>query len=362
MRLAFAAALALLIAIVHPAHGDTIRVATFNAELSRDGPGLLLRDILKGNDPQIAAVVQIITENRPDILALQGIDWDYNKTTLSALNTLLHDKGHGFDHMLSLRPNAGLASNLDLDGDGRLGTPADAQGFGEFSGQGGIALLSRLPILHDKVLDFSPLLWRDVPDALLPTHPDGTPFPSAEALAIQRLSQTGHWVVPITLPDGSRIDMLTFQAAPPVFDGPEDRNGRRNHDEVMFWHHLLDGRFGPAPDGPFIIAGGANQDPNDGDSRSEAIRTLLNDSRLQDPEPTSAGAAAAPDQNHTTDNALDTVDWPGPGRLRVDYVIPSTHWRVVDAGVIWPAPDDPDLATVLQASRHRLVWVDLRLR
>jgi len=222
----------------------------------------------------------------------------------------------------------------------------DAQGYGRFSGQGGMAILSRYPIRTDDVQDLSYLLWKDIPDALLPVTADG-PFPSADALAVQRLSTTGHWIVPIDAPQG-RFDLLTFHASPPVFDGPEDRNGRRNHDEIRLWQQVLDGKIGTAPTHRFVIAGDANLDPKDSDGIRSAIRNLLADARLQDVRPT--GAAGT-----------DTVDWadPVPGNLRVDYVLPSTHWAVLDAGVMWPPADDPAAPTVVAASRHRLVWVDL---
>ena len=98
----------------------------------------------------------------------------------------------------------------------------------------------------------------------------------------------------------------------------------------------------------FVIAGDANLDPDDSDGIRSAIVNLLADMRLQDVRPT--GAAGT-----------DTVDWadPVPGNLRVDYVLPSIHWAVLDSGVMWPAADDPEARTVATASRHRLVWVDL---
>lgn len=339
---------------------EPLRVASFNAELQRDGPGLLLRDLMRGEDAQIVAAVAVIARTDADVLALQGIDWDYEGRTLAALAERLAAAGAPYPHRLTLRPNSGLASGLDLDGDGRLGGPGYAQGFGRFTGQGGMAVLSRYPILSAEVRDFSALLWRDLPGALLPSYPDGRPFPSAEAQAVQRLSSTGHWAVPIALPDGETLTLLTFHAAPPVFDGAEDRNGRRNHDEIAFWQHYLDGVFGTAPAGRFVIAGDANLDPADGDGRHDAIRARLADPRLTDPRPTSEGAARAGDQGHKGPDRLDTVEWDGPGRLRVDYVLPSADWEIAGSGVLWPGSGTPLRDATLRASRHRLVWVDLR--
>ncbi|APX13924.1 endonuclease [Tateyamaria omphalii] len=325
------------------AQADTIRIATYNTELQRDGPGLFLRDLARGEDDQIDAVLAVIARADADVLALQSIDYDLTGEALSRFA-----KAAGYPHHFALRPNTGLPTGLDMDGDGRLGGPRDAQGYGRFSGQGGMAILSRFPFDPNGVQDLSPLLWTDLPEALLP-EVNGAPFPSAEAQAAQRLSTTGHWIVPIQTTSG-RFDLMTFHASPPVFDGPEDRNGKRNHDEIRLWQHMLDGTVGTAPTGPFIIAGDANLDPNDGSGLKPAIRTLLADPRLTDLSP----------RGHA---GTDTVDWtdPVPGDLRVSYILPSTHWRVVDSGVLWPDPDDPFAETVATASRHRLVWADLAL-
>ena len=323
------------------ATADTLRIATYNTELQRDGPGLFLRDLARGEDDQINAVLKVIAAADADVLALQGIDYDLTGEALSRFA-----KAAGYPHHFALRPNTGMPTGLDMDGDGRLGGPRDAQGYGRFSGQGGMAIISRLPIDVDNVQDLSALLWRDVPGALLP-EVNGAPFPSADAQAIQRLSTTGHWIVPIIGPNGP-FDVLTFHASPPVFDGPEDRNGKRNHDEIMLWLNVLAGEVGIAPAGPFVIAGDANLDPVDGSGIKAAIEALLGAPALQ---------AVAPTGHFGT----DTADWddPVPGDLRVDYVLPSIHWQVMDSGVLWPAPDDPMADAATMASRHRLVWVDL---
>ena len=243
----------------------------------------------------------------------------------------------------ALRPNTGLATGLDLDGDGRTGGPGDAQGFGRFSGQGGMAILSRLPVDEAAVTDLSALLWADLPGADLPRLPDGMPFPSAAAMAVQRLSTTGHWDVPLILPDGGRLHLLVFYASPPVFDGPEDRNGKRAADELRLWTAYLDSRLGRTPpEDRFVILGDANLDPEGGDGDRAAMAAFLADPRWQDPRP------LAPDDSAAT--AL----WPPPaGELRVDYVLPSADMDVRAAGLADPGGDGP---------RHRLVWVDLQAR
>lgn len=317
-----------------PVAGDTLRIASFNSALSRDGPGLLLRDILKGDDPQILAAQDAIAALSLDLVVLQGFDFDLNNTALNAFADALAQRGADYPHRFALSPNVGLQTGIDMDGDGKTGGPRDAQGYGRFYGDGAMAILSKYPIDHDDVRDFSGFLWRDLPDALLPETTDLTAFPSVAAQAVQRLSTTAHWVVPVDAPTG-RLWLLTFHATPPVFDGPEDRNGKRNNDEIAFWQHYLDGTFGPAPDKRFILLGDANNDPARGEGLKTAITKLLDDPRLID---------LLPD--------IPTADWddPVPGDMRVDYVLPSADWRVLDAGVT-PAPD---------ASRHSLVWVAIR--
>ncbi|MBB1490169.1 endonuclease/exonuclease/phosphatase family protein [Paracoccus sp. MC1862] len=342
-RLALALALA-----SGPALADTIRIASYSPDLSRDGPGLLLRDILSGKDEQVAAAVQVIAAADADVLLLTGFDWDHDGAALSAFADLLEAAGAGYPHRHASRPNSGMATGLDLDGDGRTGTGDDAQGFGLFSGQGGMALLSRLPL--GEIMDHSGLLWRDLPGNLMLAVP-------AEVAEVQRLSSTAHWDVQV-LVGGAVLHLLAFSATPPVFDDPEtDRNGRRNHDEIAFWTHHL-------PAAPFVILGDFNLDPVDGDGRREVFDLLW--PHVQETEAASRGGFLAPQDGANAvqkgDPARDTAQWSaadGPGSLRVDFVLPAKGLTMVDAGVLWPAPGEPLVDTVATASRHRLVWVDL---
>jgi hypothetical protein len=321
---------------------EGLRVATWHADLTRAGPGLLLRDILTEEDAQVAAAVQVIAALDADVLLLTGVDYDHGLVALAALEARLAAAGSGYPHRFALRPNTGMATGLDLDGDGRLGAPRDA------------ALLSRLPVDEGAVRDLSAMLWRDLPGAILPPgYPD-------DHAAVQRLSTTGHWVVPLVLADDRRLTLLAWHATPPVFDGPEDLNGRRNHDEAALWLRLLDGALGPVPEAPFVILGDGNLDPVDGEGRADAMRALLAHPALQDPAP--RGAHGRTEPAHRGDPALDTALYdPGPGGLRVDIILPSADLTVTAAGVMWPPGGDPTASTLAEASRHRPVWVDLDL-
>ncbi len=87
---------------------------------------------------------------------------------------------------MNCNPNTGVATGLDLDGDGHLGGPGDAQGLGAFAGQGGMALMSRLPIDTARTRDFTALLR-----SALPGNPLAGAHLSSETRTIQHLPETG---------------------------------------------------------------------------------------------------------------------------------------------------------------------------
>ena len=328
-------------------------MATWNVGLDRTGPGLLVRDLADGDQPQIEAVIRVLLALDADVILLTAVDYDRGGVALGLLADRLAAAGAAYPHHFALRPNTGLQTGFDVDGNGRLGDPRDAQGFGLFSGQGGMAVLSRLPIDADAVRDFSGYLWRDLPGALIPEGMD------QGLLAVQRLATTGFWDVPI-LTDAGPLHLFAWHATPPVFDGPEDRNGRRNHDEAAFWRHYLDGALPmPPPDAPFVVLGDGNLDPADGDGLRDGIGALLQHPALQDPAP--AGAHGRREPAHKGDPALDTVLYDDIGGLRLDYVLPSASLQVSGAGVLWPDPQDPLAADLTAASRHFPVWVDIDL-
>lgn len=323
---------------------ETLRIAVFHTELSRDGPGLLLRDITdRTSDTQAAA--QVVARADPDVILLLGFDYDLGQAALGAFAALVSEAGNGFPHLFAYPSNAGRYTGWDLDHDGRLGGPDDAEGYGRFAGQGGMAILSKLPVIVERSRDLSGLIWRELPGTLL-NGSDG--FPD------RPLSSRGHWDVALEHPDYGLLRLWTWHATPPVFDGPEDLNGRRNHDETQVWLDYLDGTLGEVPDTyPFVLAGNANLDPGRGEGRREALARLLLDPRISDPRP------------RGPEGRTYTADWPdGPGQLRVDYILPSYHWRIDGAGIIRPGPlpsgSGPEENN--RGTRHGLVWVDLVLK
>lgn len=296
----------------------------------------MLRDIRGGQDAQVEAAVRVLVALDADVLLLTGFDHDAGLVALDAFRAKLARGGVAYPYRFAANPNTGVPTGLDLDGDGRIGGARDAQGWGRFRGAGAMAVLSRLPVEDGALRDFSAMLWRDLPGAQLP------PGMTAQAQARQRLSTTAHWDLPLRLPDGTWLHLWAWHATPPVFDGPEDRNGRRNHDEAAFWLAYLDGRLDPPAPARFVLLGDANLDVVKGDGRPAALAALLADARLSDP----VGAG-------------DTARYPPPlGGLRLDYVLPSAGLAVRGAGVF----DPPALADAISlASRHLPVWVDLTL-
>lgn len=341
----------LLALISAAARAETLRIATWNVALDRTGPGLLVDDLRKGEDPQIAAVVRVLAELKADVILLTAVDYDRGGVALRLLADRLRVEGLDYPHRFALRPNTGLQTGLDVDGNGQIGDPRDAQGFGLFSGYGGMAVLSRLPIDEAGARDFSGVLWRDLPGTLSEDGP--------ELAAVQRLATTGFWDVPVVTEKGP-LHLLAWHATPPVFDGPEDRNGRRNHDEAAFWRLFLEGRLPMSPpEGAYILLGDGNLDPADGDGRREGIGALLSHPALQDPAPRGPHGRKEPD--HAGDPALDTSLYDDIGGLRLDYVLPSAGLQVTGSGVLWPPEDDALAAELAAASRHFPVWVDITL-
>jgi myo-inositol-hexaphosphate 3-phosphohydrolase len=377
---------------------NSVRFASFNASLNRSAAGQLLSDLSNGTNQQARNVAEIIQRVNPDVLLINEFDYEPDQAAAKLFQQNYLSVGQNgaapveYPYVYVAPSNTGIPSGFDLDNNGSVGGPNDAFGFGFFPGQFGMALFSKYPIVTPKVRTFQTFLWKDMPDALLPDDPN-TPEPadwySEEELAVFRLSSKSHWDVPIKI--GSRtIHVLASHPTPPVFDGPEDRNGTRNHDEIRFWADYVtpgaggyiyddNGRFGGLQRGArFVIMGDQNADPEDGDSTQDAILQLtensyINTSVTPDSEGGVEQAALQGGANalHTGDPAFDTADFADttPGNLRTDYVLPSRDLRIVDAGVFWPLSSDPLFRLVgtfnptlpggFPSSDHRLVWVDV---
>lgn len=369
-----------------------VRVATFNAYLNRPASGQLIQTLSTNQDAQARAVAEIIQRVAPDILVLQEFDYaaDGAGVALFQANYLSQSQNGAapltYPYAYVPETNTGVPSGVDLNNDGQVTTVpgdraygGDAFGFGFFPGQYGMVILSRYPLDLENVRTFQTFRWRDMPNALLPVDPDTQEsWYSEAALEVFRLSSKNHVDLPVRIA-GTPVHLLVSHPTPPVFDGEEDRNGRRNHDENRLWRdyitpgaadYLYDDagqRGGLEPGQHFVILGDLNADPQDGDGHPGAIAQLLTHPQIAaTPVPSSAGGRehghADPHQNPPDhDTATSPV-----GGLRLDYVLPSRSLEIVGAGVFWPSSDDPLRYLVgegrpVVSSDHRLVWLDLRI-
>lgn len=376
--------------VVFVSHAQTIRIATFN--VSMEASNYLPKDVQPkghelfenlafGKHQQIRNIAEIIQRVRPDIILLN--EFDYTKDEAEGVKAFINNylavsqegiESINYPYYYSAPVNTGVPSGLDLNHNGKnTDNGGDTFAFGLYPGQYGMVLLSRYPIESEQVRTFQHFLWKDMPNGLLNSvqAEDGTDWYSPQAKAVFRLSSKSHWDVPIRI-NGNVIHILASHPTPPVFDGPENRNGKRNHDEIRFWvdyisssakaDYIYDdqGAFGGISSEAFVILGDLNASAEEGDAYKDGIQALLSHDAINaNMIPTSKGATL-----HTKNSvyaATHTAFW----RMRADYVLPSTKLgEVTDSGVFWPTPQDPQYRLIQNrqaSSDHRLVWVDVQL-
>ncbi len=371
---------------------DVVRFATYNASLNRNTAGQLVADLSTPDNVQAKAVAEVIQRLDPDIVLVNEFDYDDGHVALDLFQTnYLSVAQNGaepveYPYAYTAPSNTGVPSGFDLDNNGTVGGGNDALGFGLFPGQFGMAVYSKYPIDQHRIRTFQNFLWRDMPGARLPDDP-ATPaladWYTSDELAVLPLSSKSHWDIPIEI-DDETVHFLVSHPTPPVFDGPEDRNGTRNADEIRFWADYVskgrsaryiyddDGRRGGLRGAKFVIAGDQNSDPLDGDSIPGAIQQLLDHRRIDATfVPASEGAVeqsalqGGANLTHRSDPRFDTADFAdgAPGNLRADYVLPSRQLDVVDGGVFWPLSTDPLFRLIgvfpFPTSDHKPVWLDL---
>ncbi len=380
---------------------QNVRFATFNVALNRDSAGKLITDLSTPDNQQAKAVAEIIQRTNPDILLLNEFDYDADGEAISNFkNNYLEVSQNGvnavdYPYVYLAPSNTGIASGFDLNNDGTVGTTEgtfdlanDAFGFGTFPGQYGMVVLSKYPIVEDQVRTFQNFLWKDMPNGFLTNDSSDnklSDFYSSDEIDVLRLSSKSHWDIPVNV-NGEIIHVLASHPTPPVFDGEEDRNGKRNHDEIRFWADYItpgegdyiyddnDNKGGLNSNAKFIIMGDQNADPNDGDSRDNAILQLLDNPLINTSvTPSSQGGIDAANrqggvnESHTGNPAFDTADFNDEtsGNLRVDYVLPSENLKIEDAGVFWTTDEDPLFNLTgdfpFPSSDHRLVYTGINL-
>lgn len=374
------------------------RICTYNIEdLRYDDILAATRNTDNEGANRARDAARLIAAIDPDIMLVNEIEYDYiSSHPLSGeafAELIRQQRAHlgmaDRQYAVFQKPsNTGIHSGHDLNRDGTIdpvpGTQDyanDAWGYGEFPGHYAMALFvaSPLSIETDQARTFQKLSWQSMPEALLPigdgeSVPDDQPWYSAEAIKDFPLSSKSHWDVPVRLDDQSVIRILASHPTPPVFDGPEDRNGRRNHDEIRFWAEYLsgadwitddEGNRAPAPTDPVVVLGDLNADPIAGDSLDDPVTAWV----LRHP---SLNGFFVPESTVRFESRGRTLrtDATAQFGLRVDYVVPSKGILVVRGGVVRGEADlpyeiglDDDAIDSINytASDHFPVWIDIRL-
>lgn len=372
-----------------------LRVATFNvsmealnyAEQTKQDTvnikGDELSDALQNNHQQIKNIAEIIQRVNPDIILLNEFDrvddsatnirYFINKYLSKSQN---NQQAINYPYFYQGAVNTGVEVNGDLNHDGISNQlPADTHGFGHFVGHYGMALLSKYPIDEKAIRTFQKFKWHHMPNALKPIIPEThQPWYTEDTWQALRLSSKSHWDIPIKVNDKT-IHILASHPTPPVFDGPENRNGNRNHDEIRFWFDYINEEQGAyiyddkqhkgalKANRRFIIVGDQNASSVEGGAvittDSQGITALLNSEKIQDPLPTSLGG-----KNHSSENTNGihhTANW----AMRADYVLPSTFGLIIKkSGIFWPKKNEDTYRLIENrqtSSDHRLVWLDVEL-
>ena len=376
------------LAFLHPSLANdqpaqTVRFATFNIAMGLETEGELYKRLQSGDDEALKKVAAVIQSVRPDVLLLNEFDWYELDSALLFINNYLdkpqaENEPVSYAYALSGAVNTGLDSGLDLNNNGILGEPADAWGYGTFPGQYGMTVLARFPLALGR--NFRHFKWADMPGAIVPANSDGSTWYPEETRKKLRLSSKSHWDITVNI-DNREVHFLVSHPTPPVFDGPEDRNGARNHDEIRLWADYIDPRRsayiyddsgtrgGLSTGAAFVIAGDLNADPVDGDSSARSILQLLEHPFINAScVPVSKGAEeasriqAGKNLQHQGNPAADTGDFNDKyaGNMRIDYVLPSNNLNVKNCGVFWPARGEPG-HTLTRVSDHHLVWLDIEI-
>lgn len=365
---------------------QSLRVAVFNISMSASVPGQILEQTASKSDARLSRLAAIIQHTRPDILMLcefdhpgeGGDDGSVANFCRHYLECPQHQQQPiEYPYRYCSPTNTGLMSPYDLDGDGVLTLPTDGLGFGEHHGHFGFVILSRYPIDEKKIRSWQNILWQDLPGNVMPAN-----YYSEQAESVLRLSSKNHVVVPVEV--GSQIvHLLCCHPTPPVFDGDEKRNARRNHDELKLVTDIINsasylrddnGRAGGlAAKDRFMVMGDLNADMVDGDGMKPAVRDLLLHPRLNRSVSTGkmtpkslGGRFTIPWQQRKGRG----TEWTHISGLRLDYVLPSSNLMVSQTGVFWPDKKDPLRYLICDekgrdrpqaGSDHRLVWVDIAL-
>ncbi|MCH7661677.1 MAG: endonuclease/exonuclease/phosphatase family protein [Euryarchaeota archaeon] len=336
------------------------------------------------NDEQLRAAAEVVqTVPEPDVLLVCELDNNFQQ----GKNTRIHNgeafldnylrepqrddlSGVDFEYFYAPESNTGVPSGMDYYKSGEVtlepGTDAyanDCYGYGEYPGQYAMGIYSKYPIDPEGIRTFRKFRWKNVPNDKMPLSREFDIYLTGAERKRFRLSSKTHADVPIRIGDRT-VHAVIAHPTPPVFDGPENLNGRRCHDENKLIGDLIrgeeylyddDGARGGLPtDEAFVLMGDMNAEPGEEENFDAATTHLLENPRINaENMPTSEGGREEGNEFITSDFGK-----------QVDYVLPSMEFDVLDSAVVWPSEgtDRPAfLETVLQGSDHFMIWSELTL-
>ena len=365
-------------------HNPSLRVAMFNISMSDSESEKILALTANPDITRLQRLAAIIQHIAPDVILLcefdhlgkGGDDGALANFCDNYLAVSQYDQDPiEYPYRLCPATNTGLLTGVDLNNDGIISLPADGMGFGHFHGNFGFVLLSKYPIQKNNIRSWQHMLWKNLPSTLIPRD-----FYSAEAVNVLRLSSKNHLIIPIQL-EQQVINLVCCHPTPPVFDGPERRNAKRNHDEIQLVCDILDDAAylkddngnsgGLRREQSFVVLGDLNADVIDGDGLKMPIKHLLNHTRINHQvshgllTPKSMGGSEYRPWQRRNGRSNE---WTHLGGMRLDYVLPSANLAVLKSGVFWPEMghplrqlllDDKGREKPLAGSDHRLVWIDI---
>lgn len=365
-----------------------IRVAVFNVSMEANNyidkgqkasSQVLAEQLASASNQQIKNIAEIIQIVDPDIVLLNEFDLLDERTGIEAFKTNYLEVPQSnqtaiqFPYHYVGTVNTGLPSPFDFNNDGKKsGYANDAFGYGLYEGHYGMAILSKYPILDEQIRSLQTFKWKDMPGALKPFEPESKePWYEDQEWEMFRLSSKSHWDVPVVV-DGKTIHLLAMHPTPPNFDGAEDRNGKRNHDEIRLMADYLSPKTsqyiyddkgvkgGLKLDSRFVLLGDFNAADIGDKHRPGVIEQLtLNPLVNNDIIPISKGGDEHSDESFSN---RYTAYW----GARVDYALPSRFgFEFLEAGVFWPEKSSAMYKLVESrkaSSDHRLVWIDLKIK
>ncbi|GAA1142267.1 endonuclease/exonuclease/phosphatase family protein [Nesterenkonia lutea] len=354
-----------------------VRVATLHAGLSADSSAELLEALQGGMDPSARMLAETVQINAPDVLVLTGVSYDESQQITETLNQQYLSRGQNgqtgmqYPYTFTAPTNSGIDSGADLDGDGRIGGPEDAIGYGRHAGERGMAVFSAHPIAEDEIRTFQEFLWQDMPGNAMPAGR----FSELEQ-SVLRLPSTSMWDIPIEVPDQDKhvhVVATDLNSSP----GSGALDTARNEDQRRLvadfvsdssWYlYDDDGAYGGLDHGSsFVVAGGLAEERELLDFSTEEVpelSTLLEGDALQDPAPQAITEEPLPERRDPASDLQATQGLDSGGAVRASYVLPAAALDVEQTGVFWPAegefgydlvdPDEP------AAPAGRLVWLDI---